>query len=275
MIKTGEIDKIAIAQGVRATQIQKDYVISWVLWGIAQNDILKEKLVFKGGTCLKKIHFENYRYSEDIDFTLSEDEISDDEIMKNFNILYDNVYAASRIKLSELEDSFDIHRDSGSIKFKIQYEGPHGSDSIKVDITRGETIIFDVIHKPVFNQYSDLNEEDDILIKSYSLNEVLIEKITALMSRTIPRDLYDFDYLLEEKGLELDDVYIEFLTKAENKGHDPKMFLDKVLPKESTFRRDWDESLAKQMNKGSLPEFKNLWRKSTANFKKLMKLIEG
>ena len=40
MIKAGEIDKIAIKAGVRATQIQKDYVISWILWGIAQNGFL-------------------------------------------------------------------------------------------------------------------------------------------------------------------------------------------------------------------------------------------
>jgi len=37
MIKPGEIDKIAIEKGVRAKQIEKDYVISWVLWGIAPN----------------------------------------------------------------------------------------------------------------------------------------------------------------------------------------------------------------------------------------------
>jgi len=27
---------------------------------------------FKGGTCLKKCYFETYRFSEDLDFTLTE-----------------------------------------------------------------------------------------------------------------------------------------------------------------------------------------------------------
>jgi predicted nucleotidyltransferase component of viral defense system len=274
MIKPGEIDKIAVAQSVRATQIQKDYVISWILWGISQNDFLKENMVFKGGTCLKKIHFDDYRFSEDMDFTLLNDEVSNDEIIENFNATFKEVLQASRIPLSIADGSFDIHKDSGSIKFKIDYEGPHGKDSIKVDITRGEKMVFDVENRKVFNQYSDLEEEDEIIIKSYSLNEVLVEKMAALMGRTIPRDLYDFDYLLEEEGLKLEDVFIEFMLKAENKGHDPKNLLAKVSAKEATFKRDWETSLSNQMKKEDLPEFKNLWRKALSNIKEAINLME-
>lgn len=82
MIKPGEIDKIAIEKGVRAKQIEKDYVISWVLWGIAQNEFFNNNLVFKGGTCLKKMYFEDYRYSEDMDFTLRDDNVTDNEIIR-------------------------------------------------------------------------------------------------------------------------------------------------------------------------------------------------
>lgn len=275
MIKPGEIDKTAVAQKVRATQIQKDYVISWVLWGISKNDFLRENLLFKGGTCLKKVYFEDYRFSEDMDFTLLDDKVSDDKIMENFKALFNNVYQASRIPLSVADGSFDIHKDSGSIKFKIQYEGPHGKDSIKVDITRGETIIFDVPERKIFNQYSDLKEEDEIVVKAYSLNEILIEKMTALIGRTIPRDLYDFDYLLEEEGLKLVDVYMEFMIKAENKGHDPKSLYEKVSAKEATYKRDWETSLGGQMKKEDLPEFKNLWRKALSNLKEAMSLMES
>lgn len=274
MIKPGEIDKIAISQSVRATQIQKDYVISWILLGITRNDFLKENLVFKGGTCLKKIHFDAYRFSEDMDFTLLSDTVSDDEILENFNTSFELVFKSSRIPLSITKESFDIHKDSGSIKFKIDYEGPHGKDSIKVDLTRGEKILFDIENRKVINQYSDLEEEEDIVIKTYSLNEILVEKMAALMGRTIPRDLYDFDYLLEEEGLSLEDVYIEFMTKAENKGHDPKNLLKKVSAKEATFKRDWELSLVNQMKKEDLPEFKNLWRKALSNLKEAMSLME-
>jgi len=121
----------------------------------------------------------------------------------------------------------------------------HGTDEIKVDVTRGETIEFDIQHRAVFNNYSDLEEEDEIRIHCYSLEEVLIEKTTALMGRTIPRDLYDFFYLIEEEGIELQDVYIEFMRKVENKGHNPKDFMDKVMPKMKTFARDWCTSVSR------------------------------
>jgi len=275
MIKPGEIDKIAIAKGVRAKQIEKDYVISWVLWGIAQNELLNNNLVFKGGTCLKKMHFEDYRYSEDMDFTLGDDSVSDENILENFNTIYEKVYEESRIKIELIDDSIDNHEASGSLKFKMSYSATHGSDEIKVDVTRGEIIEFDVEHRIVLNNYSDLEEEGETLIHCYSLEEVLIEKIAALMGRTIPRDLYDFDYLIEEEGLELQDVYIEFMRKAENKGHNPKEFINKVMPKMKTFERDWNTSLGKQMTKDELPDFKNTWRKSSGHFKELLKLLEN
>ena len=55
MIKPKEISKIANIEGVRQQQIEKDYIISWILWGIYKYDLLKEALIFKGGTCIKKI----------------------------------------------------------------------------------------------------------------------------------------------------------------------------------------------------------------------------
>jgi predicted nucleotidyltransferase component of viral defense system len=58
MISSKIIHKTSNKEGVRPQQIEKDYIISWILWGISRNDFLKDALVFKGGTCLKKIHIE-------------------------------------------------------------------------------------------------------------------------------------------------------------------------------------------------------------------------
>lgn len=272
MIRPGEIDKIAIAKGVRAKQIEKDYVISWILWGIARNEFLNNNLVFKGGTCLKKMHFGDYRYSEDMDFTLRDDRVSDEDILDNFRTVFEQVYEESRITLEIIEDTIDNHGDSGSLKFKISYSATHGSDEVKVDVTRGEIIEFEIEHRIVLDNYSDLNDAET-KVYCYSLEEILIEKASALMGRTIPRDLYDFYYLIEEKGIRIQDVYIEFTRKAKNKGHNPKEFLNKVMPKMKTFDRDWHNNLSKQMTKSELPEFKNLWRKSQTRFKELLKLL--
>jgi len=56
--------------GVRDQQIEKDYILSWILFGISKHEQLSKAIVFKGGTVLKKVYFNDYRFSEDLDFTL-------------------------------------------------------------------------------------------------------------------------------------------------------------------------------------------------------------
>ena len=49
--------------------VEKDYVLGWLLAGVAQHAATANDWVFKGGTCLKKCVMETYRFSEDLDFT--------------------------------------------------------------------------------------------------------------------------------------------------------------------------------------------------------------
>ena len=48
MIKPAEIQAKAREAGVRDQQIEKDYVLSWILQGIEQHEYLSKVLVFKG-----------------------------------------------------------------------------------------------------------------------------------------------------------------------------------------------------------------------------------
>jgi len=76
MIKPGEIQKKAAREGVRDQQIEKDYVLVWILTGLSQHKYLSAALAFKGGTVLKQIYFKDYRFSEDLDFTLINEDIN-------------------------------------------------------------------------------------------------------------------------------------------------------------------------------------------------------
>jgi len=55
MIRSAEIQKKANSERVRDTQIEKDYILSWILFGISRNSTLSKSLGFKGGTVLKKL----------------------------------------------------------------------------------------------------------------------------------------------------------------------------------------------------------------------------
>jgi hypothetical protein len=50
-------------------QVEQDLLLSRVLIEISQDDYLGDELVFRGGTCLGKLHLPiARRYSEDLDF---------------------------------------------------------------------------------------------------------------------------------------------------------------------------------------------------------------
>lgn len=69
MIAQKEIREKSEQKGVSTEIIDKDWVLSHVLKGIFETPNLGEHLIFKGGTCLKKCFFSDYRFSEDLDFT--------------------------------------------------------------------------------------------------------------------------------------------------------------------------------------------------------------
>lgn len=52
------------------TVLERDYCLAWFLVALARTP-LREALVFKGGTALKRCWFGDYRSSEDLDFTLA------------------------------------------------------------------------------------------------------------------------------------------------------------------------------------------------------------
>jgi len=68
-MKQSEIAKAAIEQGVPKTTVDKDWVLGHLLHACYQSYELRDLLIFKGGTCLRKCWIEDYRFSEDLDFT--------------------------------------------------------------------------------------------------------------------------------------------------------------------------------------------------------------
>ncbi len=70
MISEAELRRHAVAAGVDVMVQDLDYGLGWFLAGLFTQTSAAQHLVFKGGTCLRKCYFANYRFSEDLDFTL-------------------------------------------------------------------------------------------------------------------------------------------------------------------------------------------------------------
>jgi predicted nucleotidyltransferase component of viral defense system len=214
MIKPGEIQQKARAVGVRDQQIEKDYILSWILFGIAKHEQLSKAIVFKGGTVLKKVYFEDYRFSEDLDFTLLNGEISNEQIFSWFKEVFEFIKDEANIPL----DIIDNNEHEDGINFYISYIGPLGGQGnnkrVKVDISRSEQLVFEPVMKDVFVDYTDLEEYQ---LLCYPLEEVLVEKMRSVMQRMQARDFYDIWYLLEEHGMDADFYMSEFEAKCKSK----------------------------------------------------------
>ena len=69
MILKREIEKIAEQKRVPKTTIDKDWVLGHFIDAIYSIPECRNDLILKGGTCLKKCRYPDYRFSEDLDFT--------------------------------------------------------------------------------------------------------------------------------------------------------------------------------------------------------------
>ncbi len=299
MIKPAEIQQKARTVGVRDQQIEKDYILSWILKGIAQHEPLSKCIVFKGGTVLKKIYFEDYRFSEDLDFTLINNEtfakkdidevhtnknegsieplknkislnqISNEQIFEWFRETFDYVKEEANIPLEIIDpNSYGGERDAGGINFYINYIGPLGGQGnnkrVKIDISRSEHLVFEPVMKDVFLSYSDMDEHQ---LLCYPLEEVLVEKMRSVMQRMQARDFYDIWYLLEQHGMEVAFYWNQFEAKCKSKELNHTDFPKKLAKRLPQYKGRWQSSMREQIK--NLPDFEKVEREVQRHLKKL------
>ena len=93
-----------------------------------RNLSLLSNLAFKGGTALKRCYFGDYRFSEDLDFTLAA-ETALEEIMGNLEGVFAEVRRASGIAFRYSRADRRSHENCHT--FYLAYEGPLPSGSPK------------------------------------------------------------------------------------------------------------------------------------------------
>ena len=256
MIDKREIIEASAALGLNPHVIEKDYVIGWVLWGIHGHDALAESWIFKGGTCLKKCFFETYRFSEDLDFTLSHPaHIEAGFLQQVFAEIGVRIYEVTGIELPPDYQQFEIYenpRGSLSCQGRIGYQGPvsprgRSMPRIKLDLTADERVVLPAVLSPVFHPYSDA-PDDGIVVHSYAYEEAFGEKIRALAERARPRDLYDVVNLFrDDNARPAAAVLREVLRqKCESRGIDIPVLADMEAHR-SDLEGGWQAMLAHQL----------------------------
>jgi len=255
-------NRLARAGGRRIPEavLERDYCLAWFLVGLSRA-ALRERLVFKGGTALKRCYFDDYRFSEDLDFTLTE-EMPLEDIQAGLEEVYGEVQRASAVTFRYARADRKQHQNCHT--FYLAYEGPLPSASpkeVKVDITIHERFVHDPQNRAIlrgYDEYEDLPEGSEVRV--YTLEEIAVEKIAALTdrARNEPRDLYDIWYLTSEGHVDLEFLVPELDAKLEFRGRTRDGFGEDLERKEARHRKLWDSRLGAQM--ATLPPFDDVFR---------------
>jgi predicted nucleotidyltransferase component of viral defense system len=255
-------NRLARAGGRRIVEsvLERDYCLAWFLVGLSRSP-LRETLTFKGGTALKRCYFGDYRFSEDLDFTLARPSELD-VILGELEAVYAEVRRASGILIRFARADRKSHQNSHTIY--LAYEGPLPATSpkeVKVDITIREQLVRPVEERPVlrgYEEYADL--PDDALVRAYALEEIAIEKLVALTdkARNEPRDLYDLWHLTTQGLVDFAALVPELESKLAFRGRTRDAMTAELGGKEARFRKLWSIRLGQQM--AMLPPFDEVFR---------------
>jgi predicted nucleotidyltransferase component of viral defense system len=256
-------NRLAKAGGRRIPEgvLERDYCLAWFLIGLSRTP-LRERLAFKGGTALKRCYFGDYRFSEDLDFTLRAD-VPFEVIRQELEPVFAEVGRAGGLTIRFAHEDRQSHQNSHT--FYLSYEGPLPATArpkeVKVDITIREEVVFPLEARRVlraYEEYQDLPEDAAVL--TYSLREIAAEKVVALLdaARNEPRDLFDIWFLASGGHVDLGDVIHAIEKKWEFRGKKPADAREALESKEARYRKLWDMRLAAQM--AELPEFAEVFR---------------
>ncbi len=271
MIKKEFIEFVSSKTGIdKLSFIEKDILLHSILSDLIKNREFKENLVFKGGTCLTKCYLGYYRFSEDMDFTyIKQKDFEDKSEGKIRKFISEKINSISK-ELSKIAEKLelDFKPEKSNIRyfefgggnkfttFKLWYKSAvdETESFIKIQINFVEKLFYpikEIEAKPLFDktfekeikfvypEYAYLLEP--IKIKSYDLNEILIEKIRAILTRKVikGRDLIDAYLiisktkpnmeLIKKQSIEKINFMLKYEKYSENIQNKNLEFLDKFV----------------------------------------------
>ncbi len=210
--------------------IEKDYFCTALLSCLVPVD---ERLVFKGGTCLAKVHAGFYRLSEDLDFVISmpvaasrSSRSRSVSAIKEALVLLPDDFRAFRL-VKPLTGANNSTQYIAVVAYKSLLADQE--EIVKIEIGLREPLI-----KPVFegsaqtiliNPVSGKPMVQPVPVPCITFDEGMAEKFRAALTRreVAARDFFDIDYAVHRKGLNpTDSTFIRLIQqKLAIPGNDP------------------------------------------------------
>ena len=216
--------------------IEKDFYLNVLL-----SKLNFEEYVFKGGTCLAKAYLDYFRFSEDLDFTFSDQSLWEGKSTKSIKRICKEKIDSFGKQLERLELDFkfdktdkkyvELGNNNKLVTFKVYYSSVlTGSPSfIKIQINFLEKIMFSPQIKELnslINQ-NQLTREDQVYFKEllefykpikmnvYDIKEIVTEKFRSILTRRAikSRDAIDLLFIYQKFKIKPQDFLKETKEK--------------------------------------------------------------
>ena len=273
MIPEAEIRRAAARLGVDPMIVDLDYVQGCFLATLCLRPE-SAPLVFKGGTCLKQCYYADYRFSRDLDFTLTR------QMSRNaLGRLLDAVLAASAdewqidlgvrpVKIEVVDDEYGKE----SYQVRLYYRGPlpRGGDpqAIRLDVTTSEVLAFPPSDRAIIHPYSDDVQLANVRVPCYDILEMVAEKVRALAGQrkyAISRDIYDIAQLADRHDIDMARLAAALPAKWKVKGLPlAPLDLGRLSERREEFEGDWERNLAGLLPAGNIMDFDTTWDRTRA-----------
>lgn len=192
MLTRPQVQRYAVESGLRDMMIaEKEVVLTFLLQLFSERGIL-DRLAFKGGTCLRKMHFGNQgRFSTDLDFTGLEEHDHEDVILEMMDAFEQPFHD---LRFSIPDGSY--YETADGLSWGVNPAYGHGwneaGSEIKLQISRRETPTLATERLAQMEQsYFRFLPFAPAQITCLALPEIIAEKIRACYQRSKARDIYD------------------------------------------------------------------------------------
>lgn len=243
MLSRAELQRLANREKVALGTLEKDYVLTEVLKALSYVPELHEIFVFKGGTALRKVYYSNWRYSEDLDFTVKQN-MAKEELREALDQWYRQAEGISQLQLVTKM----LHKPNGYARVRTQFLGPLSYPGmIFMDLSFDEPLCLEPEYREILAAPFPLEHQK---VLAYPLEELLAEKMRSLIERGKSRDYYDVWRLLKEESpkLDLKLLGIVLVKKLTHKGIALRNINDFLPADVGGLKRYWGKDLEQQIS---------------------------
>ncbi len=252
MLQQKFVDWFARDSNVSLPVAERDVVLTYALRVLADVGLL-ERLIFKGGTCIRKVFLgRSGRFSEDLDFTAVGISDPDDLILAIAEAFDGRSY--HHITYSVKTGDFYVREDRRACGARIGYSHEwNPSAQFALDVSLREEPVLGIQTLPLLSDsYFKHLEIEPPVVTTLRFEEIVAEKIRAAYQRLTVRDVYDL-YLFRQMPFDRDLVRTLAVLKlwlAED-AFDPDRFFTNL----GSERYDWSD-LGRLVRRDRRPETK-------------------